>query len=158
MIHDPDFHAAQAYFGLPRGLNHEFDLFLLYNGGIARDEPLLIGELDREVQRTMQWGTNKIYASWDFAQKVRFKHEISLSLFATAQYIVETGNIFRELSRGGGKTVVFTKLLRDDQPYLFYMPCRIDRAHHGIFAKTIYLRQLRRTDWRKIDLLQARRS
>jgi hypothetical protein len=155
MLYDPEFHKEQAYYGLPRGLNHEFDRFLLYNGGIDDDDPLLIGELEPCIVERLDWPTGKIYATSDFAQKVRFKHEISFSLFH-ATMVVQHGNIFEEKHRGNGMTVVFTLPLAPEQPRWFYLPCKLDRVGRGIFAKTMRFGSIRRNQWARMNLLHSR--
>lgn len=151
MLHDPEFHAGQAYQGMPHGINPDFDAFCLYEGGIERgDRQLLLGRLPVEARSFLGWPTANIYGSWDFARKARFEHGMSLSLFRGVSMVIEKGDVYWEPFRGPGRTVIFTLRLNADQPYWFYLPCKLDKREGAIFAKTMWLGRMRRAKLKKL--------
>lgn len=156
MLHDPEFYAGQACLELPRGTNPEFDHFVLYEGGVPKSNPMLVGKLPSFLVHELGWKTGSIYASWDFAMKVRFKHELSLSLFRLLGKVLADGDIYSETHRGAGLTVVFVLRLTPDQPYAFFLPCKADRAGRGIFAKTMRFAEVRKSQQRRLRPLVIR--
>jgi hypothetical protein len=123
---------------------------VLYEGGVPADNPMLVGKLPHYAVTDLGWRTGDIYASRDFAMKVRFKHEMSLSLFDLIGNVIADGNIYSERHRGSGKTVVFVCRLYRGQPYAFFLPCKIDRCGRGIFCKTMRFAEIRKSQMKRL--------
>ncbi|MEI9930444.1 MAG: hypothetical protein WDM89_07795 [Rhizomicrobium sp.] len=137
MLHDPEFHAGQAYAEMPTGLNVDFDIYRLFEGILI--DPTQIGLIPDSIRQAVDWPIRRVSLCPHVLHRhVRNhdKHPLGFDCIRWIPWVIEHGSVMQDRK---DNLVFFMRIPELSRAY-FWLPVEINKARDAIRVKSFHKR------------------